>query len=100
MVVQGGNLRIQRLALVRGDGEDEQGVCSGPGGVSGKPAGLLGKGSRQPGDHESPASNLFNHDLKDPQAFLREQVRPLARVHVHGQPAKALADEPVNVSSE
>jgi hypothetical protein len=100
VVVQGGNLRIQWFALVRGDGEDEQGVRSGPGGVGGKPAGLLGEGSRQPGDHESPATHFFNHDLKDPQAFLREQVRPLARVHVHGQPAKTLANEPVNVSPE
>jgi hypothetical protein len=99
-MVQGGNLWIQRLALVRGDREDEQGVCSGPGGVSGKPAGLLGKRSREPGDHESPATGLFNHDLEDPQTFLREQVRSLARVHVHGQPANALASEPVNVSSE
>ncbi len=43
VVIQGGNLRIQRLALVRGDREDEQGVCSGPGGVGGELAGLLGK---------------------------------------------------------
>src|SRR5262249_9731016 len=34
-VVRHGNLRVQRLALVRGDGEDEQRARSGPGSVGG-----------------------------------------------------------------
>src|SRR5262249_29109578 len=99
-VVGDGNLRIQGLSLVCGDGEYEERVRSSPGSVGGYPAGLLGKRSRKPGDYESLAADLLNHYLQYPEPLLGEQVQPLADVNVHAQPANALADEPVSVSSE
>jgi hypothetical protein len=73
---------------------------SGAGGVSRQPAGLLRKRGREPGDDESPAADLLNDDLQHPEPFFRKQVRALAGVHVHGHPANALANQPVNVASE